>query len=232
MQFFPDRRAAFELSKFSCVMAVAFFMMASANGAHADDRSFLALFEDAAPAAEQYPAGGEDMVATYPDGRDETENGARIARETPSTTREIVPDPTEEKPGTITVDTQNRYLYLSMSNGQAIRYGVGVGREGFTWKGRTRIGRKESWPDWTPPKDMLKRRPDLPRHMSGGEDNPLGARAMYLYSGNRDTMFRIHGSNEPWSIGQAVSSGCIRMLNSDVTDLFNHVKVGTTVNVL
>ena len=233
MTSFLDRRAAFALTKFSCVAAAAaLFTLTSANLARAGDRSFMALFEDASPTADQYPSGSEDMVASYNDGRDETENGTRLAREFPSTTREIVPDPTEEKPGTITVDTQNRYLYLSMPNGQALRYGVGVGREGFTWKGRTRIGRKETWPAWTPPKEMLKRRPDLPRHMSGGEENPLGARAMYLYSGNSDTMFRIHGSNEPWSIGQAVSSGCIRMLNSDVTDLFNHVKVGTTVNVL
>ena len=108
----------------------------------------------------------------------------------------------------------------------AWRYGVGVGREGFEWRGRTRIGRKETWPSWTPPSAMLKRRPDLPRYMAGGEDNPLGARAMYLYSGERDTGFRIHGSNEPWTIGHAVSSGCIRMLNEDVTDLFNRVKVG------
>jgi lipoprotein-anchoring transpeptidase ErfK/SrfK len=229
---FSDRRRANGLKGLSWFAAAAIFALSGSGIARADDRSFLALFEDAAPASEQYPAGAEDMVASYNDGRDETETGTRLARETPSTTREIVPDPTEEKPGTITVDTQNRYLYLSMPNGQAIRYGVGVGREGFTWKGRTRIGRKESWPGWTPPREMLKRRPDLPRHMSGGEDNPLGARAMYLYSGNRDTMFRIHGSNEPWSIGQAVSSGCIRMLNADVTDLFNHVKVGTTVNVL
>lgn len=229
---FSDRRRANALNGLSFFAAAAIFGLSGSGAARADDRSLLALFEDAAPVGEQYPAGAEDMVASYNDGRDETETGTRLARETPSTTREIVPDPTEEKPGTITVDTQNRYLYLSMPNGQAIRYGVGVGREGFTWKGRTRIGRKESWPNWTPPKEMLKRRPDLPRHMSGGEDNPLGARAMYLYSGNRDTMFRIHGSNEPWSIGQAVSSGCIRMLNSDVTDLFNHVKVGTTVNVL
>ena len=133
---------------------------------------------------------------------------ARLAREYPTTTREIVQDPTNERPGTVTVDTNNRYLYLSLPNGQAVRYGVGVGRQGFTWKGRTHIGRKEAWPNWTPPAEMLKRRPDLPRHMAGGEDNPLGARAMYLFSGNRDTMFRIHGSNEPWTIGQAVSSGC------------------------
>ncbi|MBM3576375.1 MAG: L,D-transpeptidase [Alphaproteobacteria bacterium] len=172
--------------------------------------------------------GSQDPQAYYNGGQED----ARLAREYPTTTREIVEDPTKERPGTITVDTKNRYLYLSMPNGQAVRYGVGVGRQGFTWKGRTHIGRKESWPGWTPPAAMLKRRPDLPRHMVGGDDNPLGARAMYLYSGDRDTMFRIHGSNEPWTIGQAVSSGCIRMLNNDVTDLFSRVKVGTTVVVL
>lgn len=189
--------------------------------AFADDRLFTAFYgEDAAQPA--------DMYATYSEGQDDT----RLAREYPSATREIVDDPTNERPGTVTIDTQNRYLYLSMSGGRAVRYGVGVGREGFTWRGRTHIGRKEAWPDWTPPAAMLKRRPDLPRHMSGGEDNPLGARAMYLYSGKRDTMFRIHGSNEPWTIGQAVSSGCIRMLNDDVADLFSRVTVGTSVVVL
>ncbi|MBU3887693.1 MULTISPECIES: L,D-transpeptidase [Methylosinus] len=149
-----------------------------------------------------------------------------------SSTRSVVADPTRQRPGTITVDTQNRYLYLSMNDGQAIRYGVGVGRPGFTWRGHTHIGRKEAWPAWTPPSAMLHRRPDLPRHMSGGANNPLGARAMYLYSGGRDTMFRIHGSNEPWTIGHGVSSGCIRMLNGDVTDLYSRVKVGTQVHVL
>lgn len=154
-----------------------------------------------------------------------------VGREYPSTTRSMVSDPTGEAPGTITVDTANRYLYLSQANGQAVRYDVGVGREGFEWSGRAAIGRKAEWPGWTPPESMLKRRPDLPRHMVGGIDNPLGARAMYLYSGNRDTMFRIHGSNEPWTIGQAVSSGCIRMLNADVEDLYDRVRVGTRVVV-
>lgn len=149
-----------------------------------------------------------------------------------STTRSVVEDPTRQRPGTITVDTRNRYLYLSMADGHAIRYGVGVGRPGFTWHGHTHVGRKEAWPNWTPPSAMLRRRPDLPRHMVGGANNPLGARAMYLYSGKRDTMFRIHGSNEPWTIGQGVSSGCIRMLNGDVSDLYSRVKVGTSVNVL
>ncbi len=212
------------------VAAFAFLASLGATSARADDRGFMALFEDE-------PQAQQEMTAYYSDQRQPTsynggQDDTRLAREYPSSTREIMPDPTEEKPGTITVDTQNRYLYLSLPNGQAVRYGIGVGREGFTWKGRVRIGRKESWPGWTPPKEMLKRRPDLPRHMSGGEDNPLGARAMYLYSGNRDTMFRIHGSNEPWTIGQAVSSGCIRMTNDDVTDLFSRVKVGTAVVVL
>lgn len=166
-------------------------------------------------------------VAVAP-GRDAKE----LAREMPSTTRTTVADPTEARPGSITIDTANRYLYLSQAGGTAIRYDVGVGREGFEWSGTARIGRKAEWPAWTPPAEMIKRRPDLPRHMSGGIENPLGARAMYLYSGNRDTMFRIHGSNEPDTIGQAVSSGCIRMLNADVSDLYGRVGVGTQVTVL
>ncbi len=149
-----------------------------------------------------------------------------------SPTRALVADPTGERPGTITVDTQNRYLYLSMDGGKAMRYDVGVGREGFTWSGRATIARRAEWPAWTPPPEMLKRRPDLPRVMEGGIDNPLGARAMYLYSNGRDTMFRIHGTNEPDTVGQAVSSGCIRLLNKDVVDLYSRVKVGAPVIVL
>ncbi len=147
-------------------------------------------------------------------------------------TRTLVEDPTGERPGTITVDTKNRYLYLSMEGGKAMRYDVGVGREGFAWSGRAYIGRRAEWPAWTPPPAMLKRRPDLPRSMEGGLDNPLGARAMYLYSNGRDTMFRIHGTNEPDTIGQAVSSGCIRLLNDDVVDLYSRIKVGAPVIVL
>lgn len=201
--------------------ALALFGALAATPASANDRSFMAFFEEPAQAPEEMQA----VAYGEPD-------DARLARDYPTSTREIVADPTSERPGTITVDTKNRYLYLSLPGGEAVRYGVGVGRQGFTWRGRTHIGRKEAWPGWTPPSAMLKRRPDLPRHMAGGEDNPLGARAMYLYSGGRDTMFRIHGSNEPWTIGQAVSSGCIRMLNDDVSDLFSRVKVGTTVVVL
>jgi lipoprotein-anchoring transpeptidase ErfK/SrfK len=191
----------------------------TASAAHAGGyNSFFALFEGGPAASEANVAYGEDPT--------------RLQREYPTSTRTQVADPTHEKAGTITIDTKNRYLYLSLPDGQAIRYGVGVGRDGFRWSGRTHIGRKEVWPRWTPPVAMLKRRPDLPRHMDGGQDNPLGARAMYLYSGARDTLFRIHGSNEPWTIGQAVSSGCIRMLNDDVTDLFSRVRVGTAVVVL
>ena len=131
------------------------------------------------------------------------------------------------KPGSIIVDVKQRRLYLVMGNGQALRYGIGVGRDGFRWGGVHRITAKKEWPAWTPPKQMLARRPDLPRHMEGGPENPLGARAMYLGS----TLYRIHGSNEPETIGQAVSSGCFRLVNDDVIDLYNRVSVGATVYV-
>jgi lipoprotein-anchoring transpeptidase ErfK/SrfK len=131
-------------------------------------------------------------------------------------------------PGTIVVDTPNKFLYLVEEGGRAKRYGIGVGRPGFTWAGMKSITRKAEWPDWTPPPEMLQRRPDLPRHMSGGPENPLGARAMYLGS----SLYRIHGSNEPWTIGTSVSSGCIRMRNEDVIDLYGRVKVGTKVVVI
>jgi len=130
-------------------------------------------------------------------------------------------------PGTIVVNTAERRLYLVLPNGQALKYGIGVGRDGFRWGGTHRITAKKEWPSWTPPAQMIARRPDLPRHMKGGIDNPLGARAMYLGS----TLYRIHGSNEPETIGQAVSSGCFRMTNDDVKDLYDRVPVGTTVIV-
>jgi lipoprotein-anchoring transpeptidase ErfK/SrfK len=130
-------------------------------------------------------------------------------------------------PGTIIVSTAERRLYLVLANGQALRYGIGVGRDGFRWSGIHHISAKKEWPSWTPPSQMLRRRPDLPRHMVGGIENPLGARAIYLGS----TLYRIHGSNEPETIGQAVSSGCFRMTNEDVVDLYNRVHVGATVVV-
>ncbi len=130
-------------------------------------------------------------------------------------------------PGTIVISTGERRLYFVLPGRQALKYGVGVGRPGFTWAGMTHIANKREWPDWTPPAQMLRRRPDLPRHMEGGIDNPLGARAMYLAG----TLYRIHGSNEPDTIGQAVSSGCIRMTNDDVVDLYGRASVGARVIV-
>lgn len=130
--------------------------------------------------------------------------------------------------GTVVVSTKQRRLYYVLGGGRAIEYGVGVGRDGFTWSGTKTVTRKREWPDWRPPAAMLKRRPDLPRHMAGGMENPLGARALYLGSSE----YRIHGSNEPDTIGAAVSSGCIRMTNKDVADLYNRVKIGTRVVVL
>jgi hypothetical protein len=147
-------------------------------------------------------------------------------------TRRTVNDPTGQGPGTITINTAQRKLYLSLGGGRAIEYGIGVGRQGFAWKGQAEVGRKAFWPGWTPPKEMIARRPDLPDHMEGGMENPLGARALYLFKSGKDTLFRIHGTNEPGTIGRAVSSGCIRMLNADVIDLYQRVAKGTPVVVL
>jgi lipoprotein-anchoring transpeptidase ErfK/SrfK len=134
----------------------------------------------------------------------------------------------KEAPGTVVIDTPNHFLYLVEEDGKAIRYGIGVGRPGFTWSGTHEISAKKEWPDWVPPKEMLARQPYLPHMMAGGPNNPLGARALYLGS----TLYRIHGSNEPWTIGHNVSSGCIRMRNADVIDLYERVTVGTKVKVL
>jgi lipoprotein-anchoring transpeptidase ErfK/SrfK len=142
--------------------------------------------------------------------------------------RTIVDYPTVEPPGTIIIDTPNTYLYLTIGHGKAMRYGIGVGREGFTWSGTEHISRMKEWPDWLPPKEMIKRQPYLPRFMAGGETNPLGARAMYLGG----TEYRIHGTNQPSTIGSFVSSGCIRLTNEDVEDLYSRVTIGTTVVVL
>ena len=147
------------------------------------------------------------------------------------TTKKLVIDPTHEEPGTVTINTRQRMLYLSQPDGQAIEYRIAVGRQGFSWKGRAEIGRKAYWPGWTPPPEMLARQTDLPEHVDGGPSNPLGARALYLFQDKKDTLFRIHGTNEPKSIGKAVSSGCIRMLNADVIDLYGRVGKGTKVVV-
>ena len=142
--------------------------------------------------------------------------------------RQVVDYRTNEAPGTIVIDTPNTYLYLVLGNGRAMRYGIGVGREGFTWAGTQNVTKKAEWPDWTPPPEMIERQPYLPRFMAGGPGNPLGARAMYLGG----SVYRIHGTNDPSTIGHRVSSGCIRLTNEDVSDLYTHVNVGTKVVVL
>lgn len=153
--------------------------------------------------------------------QDAVETPARFRRQTVSYA-------TREAPGTIIIDTPNTYLYYVLGNGQAIRYGIGVGRDGFTWSGTQSVTKKAEWPDWTPPPEMIQRQPYLPRHMAGGPGNPLGARAMYLGG----TVYRIHGTNAPDTIGKHVSSGCIRLTNDDVSDLYSRVNVGTKVIVL
>jgi lipoprotein-anchoring transpeptidase ErfK/SrfK len=142
--------------------------------------------------------------------------------------RQVVSYATREAPGTVIIDTPNTYLYLVLGHGQAVRYGIGVGRDGFTWSGVQSITKKSEWPDWTPPPEMISRQPYLPRYMAGGPGNPLGARAMYLGG----TVYRIHGTNAPGTIGTRVSSGCIRLTNEDVSDLYSRVNVGTKVIVL
>ncbi|MGH1588442.1 L,D-transpeptidase [Methylobacterium phyllosphaerae] len=153
----------------------------------------------------------------------------RIARAVaPEFQRQEVAFAGAQRPGTIVIDTAGKHLYLVQAGQRALRYGIGVGRPGFAWSGLKTVSRKAEWPDWTPPAEMLARRPDLPRHMAGGPENPLGARALYLGS----SLYRIHGTNEPNTIGQSVSSGCIRMMNDDVVDLYERVPVGTRVEVL
>ncbi|NTG49558.1 L,D-transpeptidase [Agrobacterium rhizogenes] len=154
----------------------------------------------------------------------------------PQFQRRVVRLVTNEAPGTVIVDTNNKFLYLVEGSNRARRYGIGVGRDGFGWSGVVKVGRKAEWPGWTPPPEMIAREAKkghkLPAYQEGGEDNPLGARAMYLYRNGNDTAFRIHGTNQPWSIGLNMSSGCIRMMNKDVTDLYERVPIGTKVIVV
>ena len=165
------------------------------------------------------------MAAFPPDVRPEIGPKKELA---PQFRRTLVDYYTKEPAGTIIIDTPNTYLYLVLGNGKALRYGVGVGREGFTWSGAERVTKMAEWPDWTPPEEMIVRQPYLPRFMAGGETNPLGARALYLGK----TVYRIHGTNQPSTIGTFVSSGCIRLTNDDVMDLYTRVKTGTRVVVL
>jgi len=171
-------------------------------------------------------ADGKPMVMSALPPDEQPEVGP--AQLSPNLRRQEVTFPTKEPAGTLIVDTPNTYLYYVLGGGRAIRYGVRVGRDGFTWTGVQKISRKAEWPDWHPPTEMIERQPYLPRFMAGGPGNPLGARAMYLGS----TVYRIHGTNQPSTIGKFVSSGCIGMLNEDVSDLFDRVKVGTRVVVM
>jgi lipoprotein-anchoring transpeptidase ErfK/SrfK len=178
-----------------------------------------------------------------PAGSDNTQRPAQVVRVAqmpkyvkPEFKRKKVRLVTTEAAGTVIIDTNNKYLYLIEGNNRATRYGIGVGRDGFGWSGVVKIGRKAEWPGWTPPAEMRRREAAkghmIPAFQEGGEDNPLGARAMYLYQGGRDTIFRIHGTNQPWTIGLNMSSGCIRMMNQDVTHLYDRAPVGTKVIVI
>ena len=175
--------------------------------------------------AERAPDGSTMMAALPPEDRPETGPRREIP---PQFRRQLVDYVTSEPAGTVIIDTPHTYLYLVLGNGKAMRYGIGVGREGFTWSGTERISRMTEWPDWHPPKEMIDRQPYLPRFMAGGDGNPLGARALYL--GN--TLYRIHGTNQPSTIGHFVSSGCIRLTNEDIEDLYNRVNLGSRVVVL
>jgi lipoprotein-anchoring transpeptidase ErfK/SrfK len=185
------------------------------------------------PSYEQQPGyGGQRMLLPPVDPQDATYRREELDPAQrpldPKYEKQVVDYHGKESPGTIVIDTPNKFLFLVQGDGKALRYGVGVGRPGFTWSGVKTVSAKKEWPAWTPPPEMLARRPDLPRHMEGGPQNPLGARAMYLGS----SLYRIHGSNEPWTIGTNVSSGCIRMRNEDVIDLYGRVNVGAWVIVI
>ena len=207
--FLPKSRRA---AAFGALAAIAFSSAASA----APLQLFPFVPQPAGPATtpQVQSAPSEEQNAT-------AELPARLRRQ-------IVSYATHEAPGTVIIDTPNTYLYYVLGGGQAIRYGIGVGRDGFTWSGVQSITKKAEWPDWTPPPEMIARQPYLPRQMAGGPGNPLGARAMYLGG----TIYRIHGTNAPQTIGTHVSSGCIRLTNQDVTDLYSRVNVGTKVIVL
>jgi lipoprotein-anchoring transpeptidase ErfK/SrfK len=192
-------------------------------GIGADPSDTTAAIPPAAPAAA--PSNAAAIAALPPEDQPEQGPPKQLP---PQFRRQIVDYVTSEPAGTIIIDTPNTYLYLALGNGKAMRYGIGVGREGFTWAGTERITRMKEWPDWFPPKEMIDRQPYLPRFMAGGDTNPLGARALYL--GN--TLYRIHGTNQPSTIGTFVSSGCIRLVNDDIADLYTRVNVGTRVVVL
>ena len=213
--FTHNSRRATALASFAFA---AFAFDGSANAA--PQAPLFPFFLVPPPAMEVMPPPSVE-AAPVPEERSTFELPARLRRQ-------IVSYATREAPGTIIIDTPNTYLYLVLGGGQAMRYGIGVGRDGFTWSGVQSVTKKAEWPDWTPPPEMIARQPYLPRHMAGGPGNPLGARAMYLGG----TVYRIHGTNAPETIGTHVSSGCIRLTNEDVSDLYSRVNVGTKVIVL
>jgi lipoprotein-anchoring transpeptidase ErfK/SrfK len=205
----------------AALAAVALTAMSSpASAMNAENRGPFFLFSLFSQPQAQQPAAPQRYAYAVDPSRYDPFSG--------HTSRETVSYAGKHAPGTIVISTSERKLYYVLGGGKALRYAVGVGREGFQWSGVEKISNKQEWPDWRPPEEMLRRRPDLPRYMAGGPGNPLGARALYLGA----SIYRIHGSNEPETIGRAVSSGCIRMHNDDVVDLYNRVKVGTQVVVL
>jgi lipoprotein-anchoring transpeptidase ErfK/SrfK len=211
-------------SRAVAVGAVAISAIAFTGAAKAAPVQLLPFFQPLPPMAAPQPVEPYQATpyqAAPSENQDSTELPARFRRQ-------IVAHATREAPGTIIIDTPNTYLYYVLGGGQAVRYGIGVGRDGFTWSGVQSVTRKAEWPDWTPPPEMIARQPYLPRQMAGGPGNPLGARAMYLGG----TVYRIHGTNAPNTIGKHVSSGCIRLTNEDVSDLYSRVSVGTKVVVL
>ena len=196
--------------------------------AHGDRVQFAPVHEAQnapLPSAQTVPEQGALVSALPPEDRPETGPAKPLP---PQFRRVTIEYGSKEPAGTIVIDTAHTYLYLVLGNGKALRYGIGVGREGFTWNGAEKVSRMAEWPDWHPPEEMIERQPYLPRFMAGGEGNPLGARALYL----GDTLYRIHGTNQPSTIGTFVSSGCIRLTNEDITDLYSRVRVGTRVVVL
>ncbi len=226
------------MTRIFALLAAALMMLAATSSARATmDDDFFGFRRQQQPAMQQpgYPYPGTQQ-RSYPDpsmqqrgypyyGPGSDYYGGSGGGAIP---RERVSAPVAQPPGSIFISTSERRLYLILGNGEALRYGIGVGRDGFRWTGTHHVSAKKEWPGWTPPAEMRRRRPDLPRYMAGGPENPLGARAMYLGS----TVYRIHGSNEPWTIGSNVSSGCIRLRNADVIYLYGRVQVGTKVVVM
>jgi lipoprotein-anchoring transpeptidase ErfK/SrfK len=216
------------MRKLVLTSAIAVGALMACNVAQAQTFAALLSSQDYAP-QQQYvlPQAYAPQQQAYAPAQADDE-AAQDAQLDPRLRRQIVDYRGKEAPGTIIVDTPNTYLYLVLGDGKAIRYGIGVGREGYTWSGVKQVVRKAEWPDWYPPQEMIERQPYLPRMTAGGPGNPLGARAMYIGG----TVYRIHGTNDPTTIGKNVSSGCIRLTNEDVTDLYERVKVGAKVIVL